>query len=298
MKQTGIFFAYLFACLILGALLTYPVVQTGWVDADPHRIMGRLTQIFILLGLWPFLRAMELNDRTVLGYGAPRPIFLRALALGWMWGVIILLVLAISLVTLEVRVPDAGGDQWLPDLLNKAVQALIGGLLIGVMEETFFRGALYAAIRRRCSLGAAVFWTAFLYALLHFMKPGTLPDGVVFDWAGAWQMFVETFTGAFQWKNLDSLTALLLVGVFLALIRERTGHIGWCIGLHAGWVFVIQLTRHLTDGNEASPYAWMAGDYDGMIGWLAAGWIGLLALGYWLFPGSADNRLWRPPTRV
>lgn len=296
MKQTGIFFAYLFVCLVLGALLAYPVVQTGWIDADPHRIMGRLTQVFILLGLWPFLRAMALNDRAALGYGAPRPAFLRALALGWVWGVVILLALAIGLVTLEVRIPDAGGDHWLPDLQKTAMRALIGGLLIGFMEETFFRGALYTAIRRRGSLGPAVFWTALLYALLHFMKPGTLPDGVAFDQAGAWQMFVGTFTGAFQWKNLDSLIALLLVGVFLALIRERTGHIAWCIGLHAGWVFVIQVTRRLTDGNEASPFAWLAGDYDGMIGWLATIWIGLLALGYWLFPGRSDNSRRRPPT--
>jgi membrane protease YdiL (CAAX protease family) len=289
MKETGIFFAYLVACLVLGALLSYPIVQTGWIDADPHRIMSRLTQVFILLGLWPFLKAMELNNRAALGYSAPRRIFLRALALGWMSGVIILLVLALTLVALQVRIPDTVGEPWLQDLLEKALQALIGGLLIGLMEETFFRGTLYTAIRRRGSLGSAVFWTAFLYALLHFMKPGTLPDGVPFDWAGAGQMFVETFTGAFQRKHLDSIVALLLVGVFLGLVRERTGHIGWCVGLHAGWVFVIQVTRYLTDGNEASPYAWLVGDYDGMIGWLATGWIGLLALGYWLLPGGADR---------
>jgi membrane protease YdiL (CAAX protease family) len=291
MKETGIFFAYLFACLVLGALLTYPVVQTGWIDADPHRIMGRLAQVFILLGLWPFLKAMGLNSRSALGYGVPRPAFLRALGLGWVWGLLILLVLAITLVALQVRIPDTLGDDWAAGLARKALKALIGGLLIGLMEETFFRGALYAAIRRRGSLAAAVFWTAFLYALLHFMKPGTLPDTVAFDWSGAGQMFAETFTGAIQWKNLDSMTALFLVGVFLALVRERTGHIGWCIGLHAGWVFVIQVTRHLTDGNESSAYAWLTGDYDGMIGWLAAGWIGVLAAGYWrIARDTADTK--------
>ena len=73
----------------------------------------------------------------------------------------------------------------------------------------------------------------------------------------------------------------MMVGVFLALVREGTGHIGWCIGLHAGWVFVIQLTRRLTDGNPSSDLAFLTGDYDGIIGWLAMAWIGLLAAGYW-----------------
>jgi membrane protease YdiL (CAAX protease family) len=280
MRETAVFFLYLLGCLILGALLTYPVVQTGWVDYDPHRVMGRLAQVFILLGLWPFLKSLGLDGRASLGYGAPRRAFLGALWRGWLLGVLILLVLAVALAVLQVRVPDALGPDWLPDLLEKALQALIGGLLIGLLEETFFRGALYCAVRRRGGVASAVLWTALLYALLHFMKPHPLPEGVPFDWVGARQMFLHVFTGVFQWKHLDSMAALFLVGVFLGLVRERTGHIGWCIGMHAGWVLVIQVTRHLTDGDDASPHAWLTGDYDGMIGWLAAAWIGLLALAY------------------
>ena len=233
MRSTGIFFLYLLACLVLGALLTYPLMETGWIEHAPHRVMGRLAQAFILLGLWPFLRAMGLANRQVLGYGVERPAFLSALARGWVAGLLILLVLALSLVALDVRTPSLGGDAWLSRLAKKAFQALIGGVLIGLLEETFFRGALYTAVRRRGGIASAVLWTAFLYSLLHFMKPGTLPGGVPFDQASAWRMFAETFTGAFQLKNLDSMAALLLVGVFLALVRERMGHVGWCIGLHA-----------------------------------------------------------------
>jgi len=283
MKQTGIFFLYLFGCLVLGALLTFPVIQTGWVDQDMHRVMGRLAQVFILLGLWPFLKTMGLNHRSALGYDVPRANLARSVSRGWLIGLGILLVLALTLVALQVRIPDALGTNWLPNLLKKALQALIGGLLIGLLEETFFRGALYTAIRHRGGFASAVFWTAFLYALLHFMKPHPLPDGVVHDWAGIWQMFAHVFTGVFQWKHLDSMAALFLVGIFLGVVRERTEHIGWCIGLHAGWVFVIQVTRHLTDGNESSPYVYLVGSYDGMIGWLAAAWIGMLAIGYWWF---------------
>jgi membrane protease YdiL (CAAX protease family) len=276
MRATALIFLYLLACLVLGALLTWPLMQTGWIDQDPQRVMGRLAQVIILIGLWPLLKAMGVADRSSLGYAVPRPAFLRAMAVGWVIGVAILTALALTLVALEVRVPEA---KPLAALAAKAASALTGGLVIALLEETFFRGALYSGVTRRSSAGAAILWSALLYALLHFMKPRSLPAGVAYDWANHWGIFLSTFTSPWQWRNLDSFIALLLVGVFLGLVRRRTGHIGWCIGLHAGWVFVIQITRSLTDDNEGAALAHLAGDYDGVIGWLAAGWIGVLALG-------------------
>ncbi|MCG6861164.1 MAG: CPBP family intramembrane metalloprotease [Chromatiaceae bacterium] len=291
MRETGVFFLFLVSCLVLGAFLTYPLMQTGWIEHDPHRIMGRLAQLFILLGLWPFLRALRLNNREALGYGVSPRRFLGSLLRGWLLGVAILLVLVSSLLLLEVRVPDVAVDGWLPGLLNKSIQALVGGLLTSLLEETFFRGALYSSIRRNGSARSAILWSSFLFALLHFMKPHDLPEGVPLDWGGAWQMFTHVFTGVFQWRHVDSMAALFLVGVFLAQVRERSGHIGWCIGLHAGWILVIQVVRYLTDGNQVSPNAWLAGDYDGVIGWLAAAWIGVLALGLWM---NTRTRDWKP----
>ena len=284
MRATAIFFLYLVGCLALAAALSVPLVQTGWLDYPPERVMGRLAQVFVLLGLWPFLKAMGLSDWRSLGYGVSRPRFLFALGLGWVLGVLILLALALALLELQIRVPDPGSLSW-SFVALKVLQAFIGGLLIGLLEETFFRGALYGAIRRRNGVFPALVWSALLYAVLHAMKPGALPIGVAFDASGAQTMVAGVFLDVFQWRNLDSLAALFAVGVFLGLVRERTGHIGWCIGLHAGWVLVIQATRAVTDGNPDSHLAFLVGDYDGMIGWLAMVWIGLLGWGYWRLTG-------------
>jgi membrane protease YdiL (CAAX protease family) len=281
LRTTAIFFVYLLGCLVLAALLTYPLMQTGWIHEAPQRVMGRLAQAFILLGLWPFLRSLRLNSRAALGYGIDRKGFLQSVGRGWIAGILILLVMVAALMVLHVRVLDLPSHGLAGYVLGKALTALIGGLLIGLLEETFFRGALFTALRRRNGLRSAVLWSALLYALLHFMKPAALPEGVPLDWNATWGMFMHVFVGLFQWRHLDSLTALFLVGVFLALVRERTGHIGWCIGLHAGWVFVIQVSRRLTDGDDGAMLAFLAGDYDGVIGWLAAAWIGLLALLFW-----------------
>lgn len=296
MRITAIFFAYLFFCLALAALLTYPVMLTGWIDYEPQRVMGRIAQLFILLGLWPFLKWIGITNRKALGYGIERRLFLRSVGRGWLAGLLILLLLVAALLLFGVRVPDLP-DRGLPGyLLEKAVTALIGGLLIGLLEETFFRGALFGAVRGRSGLRSAVFWSALLYALLHFMKPHALPQGVAFDWAGVWSMFTQVFSGVAQWQHLDSLVALFLVGLFLALVRERTGHIGWCIGLHAGWVFVIQLSRRLSDGDPTAPLAFLSGHYDGVIGWLAAAWIGLLAWVFWRW-SAPDHRTARLPLK-
>ena len=284
MRATALFFLYLLACLLLAAALTPPLLQTGWLEFEPHRVLSRLAQLFMLLGIWPFLRLLRLDDRNALGYGRPRPELLRGLASGWLAGVAILAVLALGEVALGLRVPDPRTAGRFGELAAKAAQYLVAGLLIGVLEETFFRGALFAAIRRRRPAASAIVWSALLYAAVHFLKPGALDPGQPADWTATGRMVLDAFADAAAWKNLDSFVALLLVGVFLGLVRERTGHIGWCIGLHAGWVLVIQLTRHLTNGNAGSPYAFLTGDYDGVIGWLAAGWLAVLSVGYW---GSA-----------
>jgi membrane protease YdiL (CAAX protease family) len=287
LRRTALFFAYLFGALSIAAVLSYPLVQTGWLDYEPQRIMGRLAQLIILLGLWPFLRWLSLADRHSLGFAPPRTEILRTVRIGWLLGVLTLLALVVVELVLEIRVPEDDWARELPSLLSKALGALIGGLLIGLGEEMFFRGALYTSIRRGAGVAAAAAFSALLYALVHFMKPHALPDGMVFDGFGVWTMFAGVFVGLFQWQHLDSLGALFAAGVLLALVRERSGHIGWCIGLHAGWVFVIQLTRRVTDGNEASELAFLVGGYDGVIGWLGAAWIALLAAVYW--------RMTKPP---
>ena len=284
MRPTAVFFGYLFCCLVLSALATYPLMQTGWIAYEPQRVMGRVAQLFILIGLWPFLRWTGLAERGALGFGVPRADLTRAILRGWVLGVAILLALVAAELGLGVRVPEPPSVALLASALEKALAALIGGLLIGLLEETFFRGALYTAIRRGGGVVSAAAWSALLYALVHFLKPHALPAGVAFDWTGAGMMFTGVFAGLLEPQHLDSLAALFMAGVFLALVRERTGHIGWCIGLHAGWVFVIQLTRHLSDGDEASRWAFLTGGYDGVIGWLAVLWLALLSAALWWWP--------------
>lgn len=281
MKPTALIFLFLLTCLVAGTLLTYPIVLGALVDAPPHRVATRLSQFCILVGIWPLVRAMGVANRSALGLGTDGMALGRALALGWMGGVVILAVLSLSLWGLGVRLPAPGALDSLARLLGAAVHALVAGLLIAVGEEFFFRGAVFSAVRRRGSAVEAMIWSSLLFALLHFLKPHALGPAYPLEWSMSWALFSGTFSGFSVREQIDSLLALFLAGLLLAAIRERSGHIGYCIGLHAGWVFVIKLTRLLTDNDEGSPYAFLAGNYDGVIGYLAAAWLGLLLLLWW-----------------
>ncbi len=244
--------------------------------------MSRLTQLLIVIGIWPLLSVLALTTRAALGYDITRRMWWRSLMYGSLIGSAMLIVIVLALLTLTIRIPNPPPTIWL-ELFPKLTQALLGGLLIGLMEETFFRGALYSAIRAREGIHAAIIGSALLYAAIHFLKPGALPVDAVLNSNTAWFLFTHTFTDALNWHQLDSFTTLLFCGILLALIREHSGHIGWCVGIHAGWVLVIQLTRWLTDNNSNAPLANLVGHYDGIIGWLAALWIGFIIIIYWRF---------------
>jgi hypothetical protein len=75
---------------------------------------------------------------------------------------------------------------------------------------------------------------------------------------------------------LDSFLALFAVGMLLALVRAKTGNIAWCIGLHAGWVMTIKVSKDITEADYGAEYAFLIGTYDGLIGYLALALIATL----------------------
>ncbi len=275
MHITLLFFGYLLSCLIIAAIFSIPVLHFSWLsDLEPERFIARLAQVIMLLGFIPLLRALQLTRRDIIGQlYSPRAVT-TSIIIGWLMGVWIMASIILLLLALGIRAPVIPDSNW----LIRIIQALVGGLLIATIEELFFRGAVFSAIRRHANITTAVIGSSILYSLVHFVKPIAPPTINSTDWHSGFLMIVAGFQSSWQLTNLDSFIALFLAGVLLALIREQRGHIGWCIGIHAGWVWVIQSSRRLTDGVEHSNWYWLVGHYDGVIGWLAAGWLILLIL--------------------
>ena len=279
------FLIYLGIVLLLTAQLFFPVYQvvdTYW-DFRPDRVFYRLAMLIAILGFWPFLKLLGINNRYALGFTLPPSRFLLAMLKGLGIGVAIMVVQAAALVLLGARIhtPEAIAFDRIAYVL---VSGLVSGVLVALIEETFFRGAMQYHLRYSNSLLKTAVITAVVYAAVHFVRPQPVSDVATTGWSIGPDMLL---TMLHQYQDLagiaDSFVALFIAGLFLSLVRERSGSIALCMGIHAGWVMSIRLAREFTDVATDSPAAYLIGSYDGIIGWAAAALLALVTLGYWKF---------------
>jgi hypothetical protein len=129
-------------------------------------------------------------------------------------------------------------------------------------------------LRKYAGIVAAVLISALYYACLHFV--GTKWTGTLagLDWGTGFRMVAKAFAHVAE-ADPSSFLALWLAGVFLACVRTVfPSGLGYCMGIHAGWIFVIKTAKPLTHVMPDSGWSFLAGSYDHFIGYLSAVWIG------------------------
>ncbi|MDZ7828926.1 MAG: CPBP family intramembrane glutamic endopeptidase [Halofilum sp. (in: g-proteobacteria)] len=280
------FVAYLLGSLVLSALLLpllYPGIEALLGDtAEPSSAMYRIAMLLMLLGFPWFLKRLRLLGWREIGFTLPARAAWVAVFKGLGLGTAMLAGLALVLVLVGARVYAHAGMPPAGELLEALLGGLIGGLLVGLIEEAFFRGMMHTGMRRRLAFWPTALLTGAFYAAVHFIRPAELPAGVELDLAASLSMLIQGLAGLFEFAAIhDSLVSLLVAGVLLAMVRERTGNICWVIGIHAGWVLVIKVTKLLTDVDKADGLSIWLGHYDKVTGWLAAMWLALVAAVYW-----------------
>ena len=285
-------FAILLAALIAGAL-TYPAWLLAGLfgDVRPDRVMRRIGMIVLGVALVVVLRRAGLANRITLGYGIPRSLFLRQLALAFAAGLLLMLPLVVALFGFHLRVTDA--DLTAFTLAKYFLQGILTGFTVAFIEETFLRGAMFGVIQRESGTALAIALPSLLYAAVHFLGGGLRIPANEMNFVGGLRIAADLFTRFTEpWQFFDSFLALLALGLLLSLIRLRTGAIASCVGLHAGGVCVITVLRNISTVNPTAPHAWLVGSYDGVIGWLAFVWIGSVLIAYRRFsrPKKAPGR--------
>jgi membrane protease YdiL (CAAX protease family) len=282
------------AALISGAI-TYPVwaALQLFTDAPIHRVMNRLGMLVLAILTIIWLRRRGLANKETMGYALPRPQFVRQMLIGFAAGVLLMMPLVAALFGLDLRIvaPRIEGSDAPALVVAKLVlRGLLTGWVVAFLEETFCRGAMFAAIRKESGLVLAIVLPSLLYAALHFLGGELRLPSDQITYSSGFTVTANLFERyAAPLEFLDSFMALVALGVLLALIRWRTGVIAGCIGLHAGGVCVILVMRNLSITNPVAPHSWLIGTYDGVIGWMACLWIALVAVVYW--------RLTRPAAR-
>lgn len=121
--------------------------------------------------------------------------------------------------------------------LKVVFAALLGGLIIGWLEEAIFRGMVLRMFYTATKPMTAVILSALVFAAVHFKS---VPDSVgePFHWYSG--MLVAGYQSVSVFLTVEAIDFcnLFLAGVVLNLVFLRTGSLVGCMGIHAGWVLI------------------------------------------------------------
>lgn len=292
MRALTWFLAAIVGTLVLAALAAWPVYQLAHAlqpDWQFHKVVSRFWQLLMLAGIAVAVWRLGLRGRADWGYGLPRAKFLRQAGAGLALGVATMLPMALVIVALGIRNP-------LPDLdaamlLSGIAAGALTGLVVALVEETFFRGLMFRAVLRDSGPATAVWTTAILYSAIHFFARVKIPHAEV-AWDSGIALLGSSLTRFADPSAIaDAFITLAIVGLLLGLVRHWTGSIAAGIGLHMGWVCVIKATSTVTRHDEAARWSFLVSDFDAFTGWLVAGWSCAILLMLYLARGRFTG--WR-----
>ena len=279
---------YLSLTGFLAALFSYPVfVLEGSGDVSFLRsLVSRIGQGFLLIGLYPLARCLSMRLKDVLFQWRE----LRTIPKGFFIGVLLLSLHVVFLALTQIRIFVPPSVAHGVALFNLLIKSLGIGFGVAMLEEITFRGAVLGVFLKTLPRYLALSTSALFFAALHFVgsKWSGARDEIGFD--APFKIAIDGFANVIH-APFDALLALFIAGLFLAIIRVSVqGGLGLCIGIHAGWVFVIRLTKTWTYPNLKSEGSYWISSYDYVIGYFSSLWLGVLVIGLWLLLKISKNR--------
>ncbi len=244
-------------------------------DEPFRRYVTRSWMIIGAAGLWPFLKAVGACSLKDIGL-LPTPAFRREIGKGLAIGFGSLALIAILAVMCGARTVnlDHEAARWGKHLTN----AILAALLVPIIEEVFFRGAVFGGLRRQHRLMTAALASSMLYAIVHFFER-SIWEGPV-TWSSGLVLLPRMLRGFGELQQLvPGFFSLTLAGMMLALAFRRTGALHFSMGLHAGWIFWGKSYSFMTSPVEGAN-AWFWGTGKLIDGWLAFGLLAAMTIGF------------------
>lgn len=271
----------LLAASALACIVGYFIMQAIGDQLSLSQIITRLTQLFLVLSIYPAMAYLGLKkgDLGVAG----KAVFLKQVFQGFGLGFVTLIPVFIVLYVLGISVIDETQIWTVEAVAKKMAISLSLALLISMIEEPIFRGILLAGLKKKLPVIAAVLISSTYYAALHFLNSKIqIPFQEVRILSG-FTLLGDAFTHLLNPAILSTFLALLMVGIFLAILRIQVkGGLGLCIGCHTCWVWQIKMSKSLFNTDFSSEYHYLVSSYDGVIGPLVTGWL-MLAISAYFF---------------
>ena len=256
MRNTAAIFIYIIGAFA-GAALIAPVVWMGvFSDSPPlrflnfleshddfHRYFNRCLMLLSLSGLWILWRVTRIQSWEELGWSKPAGktgILTSGLLIGSA-SFIAIAALALIFEAREFRT-DLQSEDW----VNHWINTLGAAVLVGVIEETLFRGMLFGLLKRDMDWRAAALISAIIFACVHFIDQKPAISQIT--WMSGFTefpKFIHDFSNDPHWPAY--CINLILAGSILAGVLHKTGNIYCSIGIHAGWIVALKTNGFLTN---------------------------------------------------
>ncbi len=260
-----------FAAIMAGIVLLSCVLAPLLYQFLPYkfgRIFNRLIMIFSLAAVFIFVRFRleSMKDLGLIWKQDSLSLFWRSFLAAW--GILV----ALSLTKVALGISGWQTSDLTPlSIAGRLAKDLFAAILIGVLEEFFFRGFIYRTFvnRWKWPVITEVLATSAFYSIVHFVsakKPFVGPDPHFFD---ALKLVAAPFASLTQWHTFwPGAVGLFIFGLILNHLVIRTGSLYPAIGLHAGAVFFIKSDALLVDSIKAPSLLFGSGKaYDGIMGW-------------------------------
>jgi membrane protease YdiL (CAAX protease family) len=257
--------------LYLGGVIVGGALLAPWVHGMVHalaadsgffhqlsqqpfsRYLTRCFLVLALVGIWPLARAFHIRHWHDLGWTSP-----RGQGKNLAWGLIAgfaSLAVALGLgLALGGRSWDA--ERTTAQIARHLFNALSAAVVVSVLEETLFRGAIYGALRRAYGWRTALMASSALFALVHFFGRVQWKEAVA--WDSGLRALPQLFAGFLDLQQLlPGFINLALAGAILAWLYERSGSLYASVGLHAGWIFWLKTGGFFTRiPPDSSTWVW------------------------------------------
>lgn len=217
------------------------------------RIFDRTVMVTLLAAMLCGSRSMGFGSLMREGFARPRANLPRALI-----GLAISLS-AIALLFGLAYMGGAGASVSIGALLARAIKFAFSALVIGVIEEGFFRAFLLGGMRRDFGPRVALVASSALYSIAHLVRSpahyyltGFHPGAGLHNLAASAAQLGHPIVAA------PTLVGLFLLGIVLGEAFIATGTVWFSIGLHAGFVLGAK-TWPLIAHSGAPISRWIAG---------------------------------------
>jgi membrane protease YdiL (CAAX protease family) len=245
--------AFLFLITCAATLVGYPIFIALDGALPLESVINKTALLFLTITVYPLAKAFQYSTND-LGFNAPIATLWKKGLYGFLLGLLILAAAIAVEIQLEIHQFVDFSLLSIELFTTLLLKALFIGLIIALIEETLFRGLLFKFIQVRANPFIAIVLSALFFAFLRFLKSGLPAEQPNASLLNGFEIVAFSFANLINPEIVDSFLALFLVGLFLAIIRNKTGSIAHCIGLHASWVFLIMVSKRLTETNSQSEW--------------------------------------------